>query len=173
MTEHHARIALEAIGPVRDHPVAVWAVGNRGQWAVAAWKRPDLVVITNRSGRTRWRHRVLPAGMAPTAQPILEGSSPPHDIETRPKHQPTDAARAVLADLGVTDDIPFGIDIEPEMVTARRVDAVPPKPATPRRRTSGSRKAAAPAKPKKVEPVAQVCPRCFMQLPATGVCDNC
>jgi hypothetical protein len=111
--------------------------------------------------------------MAPTAQPILEGSSTPHDIETRPKHQPTDAARSVLASLGVTDDVPLGIDIEPDVVTARRVDAVPPRTASPRRRTASPRKAAAPAKPKKVELVAEVCPRCFMQLPATGVCDNC
>lgn len=164
------RTALEAVGLVKDHAVTVWAVSARGSWAIAAWRRPDLVTVTNRTGRVRWRHRKLPSGMAPTAQPFLEGSSSPHDLETRPKHQPTEAARAVLAELGATDAIPLGIDIEPEPVTARRVEKAPPRPA-PRR--TAVRKSAAPPKPKKVEPEVKVCPRCFMQLPATGVCDNC
>lgn len=42
-------------------------------------------------------------------------------------------------------------------------------PATPR-----VRKPAVPKKPKKPElPVRPVCPTCFLQLPATGRCDNC
>lgn len=36
-----------------------------------------------------------------------------------------------------------------------------------------TRKASAPAPAKPAPPVAKTCPSCFMQLPATGVCDNC
>ncbi|WP_104107286.1 hypothetical protein [Nocardioides sp. 616] len=58
--------------------------------------------------------------------------------------------------------------------------ALPPqRPATARAsRTSSSPRAAktSPARPaaRKPEPVAApVCPRCFMVLPSTGICDNC
>lgn len=42
------------------------------------------------------------------------------------------------------------------------------------RTTSSSGTTRAPAKPKAPErPAPKVCPTCFMQVPATGVCDNC
>lgn len=36
-----------------------------------------------------------------------------------------------------------------------------------------TRKASAPAPAKPQAPVAKTCPSCFMQLPSTGLCDNC
>ncbi len=43
------------------------------------------------------------------------------------------------------------------------------QPVTPAR----TRKAAAPKRTAKAEPVFKICPTCQMALPATGVCDNC
>jgi hypothetical protein len=55
------------------------------------------------------------------------------------------------------------------------VDPDPKQPAT-RARTSSSRPAAArkaPARPTKPEPVVHLCPTCYTQLPASGICDYC
>ena len=46
--------------------------------------------------------------------------------------------------------------------------AVAKRTATPR-----VAKPKAPARPTKPEPVINLCPTCFTQLPATGVCDYC
>lgn len=48
-----------------------------------------------------------------------------------------------------------------------------PKPARKRASTTRSSKPKAPARQAKPEPVVEICPNCFMQLPTTGVCDNC
>ena len=54
------------------------------------------------------------------------------------------------------------------------VDPTNPTGAKPRRTTTPrAPRAAAPARVAKPEPVIAVCPTCFMQLPNTGVCDNC
>jgi hypothetical protein len=61
---------------------------------------------------------------------------------------------------------------EPELV-ARVRTAAPPPPGRVRTKASSPR-TPAPATPRKREEVPPaLCPRCFMQLPATGRCDTC
>ncbi|WP_183095265.1 hypothetical protein [Nocardioides stalactiti] len=162
------RIALRAATEAGDATVGVWAISRENDWTLVAWSRPDLVTITQRgTAAARWRHRRLPPAMRPDAQAFLEGGASPHDIVTIPKHRPTDAAREVLALLGIEAPEPPGWE-PPPPPPVPVAPVVPPKPA--RVRTSTPK---APARPRKPEPVINVCPRCFMALPATGVCDNC
>lgn len=173
------RIALKAAADAGEVALAVWATSHHDDWALVAWDRPELVTVTVKgTAPQRWRHRQLPATLRPDAQTFLEGASSPFDIVTRPKHQPTDAAREVLARFGITDAPPPGW-VPPvveapvaEVPPVRRSTVPTAKPAGERGTTTRSR-AAAPAKPVKPEPVVAVCPTCFMALPATGICDNC
>ena len=57
---------------------------------------------------------------------------------------------------------------KPRRASSARSRSSASRPAAPR-----TRKAAAPAPAKPQPPVAKTCPSCFMQLPATGLCDNC
>lgn len=162
------RIALHAAGEAGDTPMGVWAISRENDWTLVAWSRPDLVTITQRgTAPPRWRHRRIPPAMRPDAQAFLEGGASPHDIVTTPKHRPTEAAREVLALLGIEAPEPPGWE-PPPPPPAPVVTAPPPKPARVR-----APRATKPAAPKKVEPLVNVCPTCFMAIPSTGVCDNC
>lgn len=170
------RIALKAAADAGERAVAVWATSHRDDWALVCWDRPELVTITQRTeSPQRWRHRQLPATLHPDAQTFLEGASSPFDIVTRPKHQPTAAAREVMARFGITDPPPPGwvppVVAAPVVPTVRE-SRVPTGKST-RASTPRAPRAKAPAKPAKPEPVIAVCPRCFMAIPATGICDNC
>ena len=170
------RIALKAAADAGEHAVAVWATNHRDDWALVCWARPELVTITQRSETPqRWRHRQLPPTLHPDAQTFLEGASSRFDIVTRPKHQPTDAAREVMARFGITDPPPPGWVppvVEAPVVPTVRESRVPTGKA-PRTTTPRAPRAKAPTRPTKPEPVAAVCPHCFMAIPATGICDNC
>lgn len=162
------RVALQAAGRAGERPFAVWAISAQNDWTLVAWNRPDLVTITQRGAAPqRWRHRRLPPKMGPAAQTFLEGGPSPHDIVTKPKHRPTEAAREVLVGLGLTDPEPPGWVPPPPPV----VEVAP----APVRRTTTPRAPRLRKEPaaRKPEPVTKVCPTCFMALPATGVCDNC
>ncbi|HWJ82954.1 MAG TPA: hypothetical protein VNS55_12020 [Nocardioides sp.] len=165
------RIALQAAGQVGEHAVAVWAISAQNDWTLVGWNRPDLVTITQRGAAPqRWRHRRLPPKMGPAAQTFLEGGPSPHDIVTRPKHRPTEAAREVLAGLGLDDPVPPGwvpppppvVEVPTPVRAARPTRTTTPRAPKPRKE---------PARP--AEPTVKVCPTCFMALPATGICDNC
>ena len=54
-----------------------------------------------------------------------------------------------------------------------RDDSPPSEPKPARRRTTGSTATRTPAPPAKTERPVTLCPRCFLAVPATGVCDNC
>ncbi|WP_418062192.1 hypothetical protein [Pimelobacter simplex] len=164
------RIALRAAAEAGDHAVAVWATSHHDDWALVGWARPDLVAITQKGATPqRWRHRRLPPTLRPDAQTFLEGASSPFDIVTRPKHQPTPAAREVLDRFGITDPPPPGW--VPPVVEAPVVqESLVPAAAVKPKRVAAPK---APAKPEKPEPVVAICPTCFMALPATGICDNC
>lgn len=168
------RIALQAAATAGDHRVAVWAWSHRDDWALVCWDRPNLVCITERDmAPLRWRHRVLPPTLQPNAQTFLEGASSPYDVVTRPKHQPTDEARAILASFGITDPAPPGW--EPPVVEAPRVVQTTVPTGTARVRTASAPRAAREPKEPKAKPqsTVKVCPTCFMAIPATGICDNC
>lgn len=172
------RIALRAAADAGDLALAVWATSHHDDWALVCWERPELVTITQKGATPqRWRHRRIPATLRPDAQTFLEGASSPFDIVTRPKHQPTEAARELLARFGITDPPPPGwvppvVEVPVVEVPVVRKTTVPAAgPGT--KRTSAPRAPKAPAKPVKPEPTVAVCPNCFMAIPATGVCDNC
>ena len=166
------RIALRAAADAGDLAVAVWATSHHDDWALVAWNRPDLVTITQKGATPqRWRHRRIPETLRPDAQTFLEGASSPFDIVTRPKHQPTDAAREILGRFSITDPPPPGWVPPVVEVPVVRKSTLPT--ATGTRKATTPRAPKAPAKPVKAEPVVAVCPTCFMALPATGVCDNC
>jgi hypothetical protein len=162
------RIALRAAGEAGEAAVGVWAISRENDWTLVGWSRPDLVTITQRGAAPpRWRHRRIPPAMRPDAQAFLEGGASPHDIVTTPKHRPTDAAREVLAELGIETPEPPGWE-PPPPPPVPVVTAPPPKPVRAR-----APRAAKPAAVRKPEPVTKVCPTCFMAIPATGICDNC
>ena len=164
------RIALQAAGEMADHPTAIWAISAQNDWTLVGWNRPDLVTITQRgTAPPRWRHRRLPPKMGPAAQTFLEGGASPHDIVTKPKHRPTEAAREVLAELGLDHPEPPGWVPPPPLVVEPVVSRAPA--ARRSTTTRAPRAPKAPARP--AEPVVKVCPTCFMALPATGICDNC
>ncbi|MDQ6523619.1 hypothetical protein RB608_08420 [Nocardioides sp. LHD-245] len=170
------RIALRAAAEAGDVALAVWATSHHDDWALVAWDRPELVTITQKGATPqRWRHRRPPATLRPDAQTFLEGASSPFDIVTRPKHQPTDAAREILARFGITDPPPPGWVppvVEAPTVPDVRETKVPAAGAKPARAPRAT-KPKPPAKPVAAEPVIAICPTCFMALPATGICDNC
>ncbi|WP_028656757.1 hypothetical protein [Nocardioides sp. J54] len=171
------RIALRAAADAGDIAVAVWATSHHDDWALVCWNRPDLVTITQKGAAPqRWRHRRIPDTLRPDAQTFLEGASSPFDIVTRPKHQPTDAAREILGQFEITDPPPPGWVppvVEVPEIPVVRESRVPTAPAEKARRAATPRAPKAPAKPVKAEPVVAVCPTCFMAIPATGICDNC
>ncbi|MEQ6900280.1 hypothetical protein [Nocardioides sp. YIM 152588] len=167
------RIALQAAADAGDHAVAVWAISHHDDWTLAAWSRPELVTITQRGpAPQRWRHRQLPPQLQPNAPTFLEGAASRFDIVTRPKHRPTDAARAVLAEFDITDPAPPGW-VPPVVEAPPVVQTTVPVAAEKARRATATRAPREPKAPAKPEPVVAVCPSCFMALPATGVCDNC
>lgn len=169
------RIALQAAATAGDQRIAVWARSHRDDWALVCWDRPNLVTINSREAAPlRWRHRVLPPTLQPNAQTFLEGASSPFDIETRPKHQPTDAAREIIASFEITEPAPPGWVppvVEAPRVVRTTVAAAAAKRATTPRAPRAPR--ATPASRAKPEPTVNVCPNCFMAIPSTGVCDNC
>jgi hypothetical protein len=167
------RIALQAAAAAGDQRVAVWAQSHRDDWVLVCWDRPNLVTIIQREmAPLRWRHRVLPATLQPNAQTFLEGASSSFDIETRPKHQPTDAAREIMATFEITEPAPPGW--VPPVVEAPIVVRTTVAAGTSRPRAATPRKAPVPRVPKaKPQAEVKVCPNCFMAIPATGVCDNC
>ena len=161
------RIALKGAGEAGDAPVGVWAISRENDWTLVGWNRPDLVTITQRgTAPLRWRHRRIPPAMRPDAQTFLEGGASPHDIVTTPKHRPTEAAREVLAGLGITEPEPPGWEPPPPPP----IPVAPVAAPRPRRARVAAPK---PAPVRKPEPVTNVCPTCFMAIPATGICDNC
>ena len=99
-------VALRAAGSAEDTgKVAVWASNDRADWTLVAWSKPDLVTVIKKGNRpVRWRHQRLPSFMGPAA--VARDYSPQesmsHQVMATPRHQPTDACRAVLADIGIT-----------------------------------------------------------------------
>ncbi|NYI99986.1 hypothetical protein HNR19_000685 [Nocardioides thalensis] len=159
------RVALQAAGRAADTSLGVWAISADNDWTLVAWNRPDLVTITQRgAGPQRWRHRRLPDRWNPDAQQILQGGPTVHEISSTPKFRATEAARAVLEGIGIDDPVPPGWEPPPP---------APEPAAVPARKPARPRAAPKPKAPAKPEPVAKICPTCFMALPATGICDNC
>ncbi len=109
-------------------------------------------------GRVGERYRVLVRSLDANAA----------DIEMHAANQRVEAHRAHGATLPVDGGRPA---LPPQLAKLR---ASAPKASTATRKRAASTKPPAPRKPKKPEPPPRpVCPTCFLQLPATGRCDNC
>lgn len=93
------------------------------------------------------------------------------DAEQHAAQERLDCYRVHGADLPEGGGVP-GFPAPPARATR-------PQRANSTRTTSRStgavrtRKSPAPAPAKPAAPVAKTCPSCFMQLPSTGLCDNC
>lgn len=102
--------ALDAVGIVEEATgVAVWACSSlSGDWTLVVWNRPDLVTINKRgAGVTLWRHQRLGLmGPAANAAALKRGGPGNLPQVVLPKHRPTQAARAVLAAVGIAEPEP-------------------------------------------------------------------
>jgi len=93
--------------------------------------------------------------------------SGPSDIEMHAATQRVEAHRYH----GATLPVDGGRPTLPPQLAKQRASA--PKPAGTRTRTPRAKAPAAPRRHKNPEITRAVCPTCFLQLPATGRCDNC
>ena len=89
------------------------------------------------------------------------------DIEMHAANQRVEAHRYHGATLPVDGGRPT---LPPELAKQR---TSAPKSTTTRTRTARAKAPAAPRRHKNPEITRAVCPTCFLQLPATGRCDNC
>ncbi len=98
--------ALRALAQVEDlDPVGVWAVNPRGEWALLAWRRPDLVRVTPLARGFRWRHQRLDGPMGPAALFAQRYQSEGLRGERKhgPQNLPFPEAVELLDALGVTN----------------------------------------------------------------------
>jgi hypothetical protein len=94
----------------------------------------------------------------------------PADVEMHAATQRVEAHRYH----GATLPVDGGHPTLPPQLVKERASRRTTSTTTPRTRVRRTPKApATPRKPKNPEPVRAVCPTCFLQLPATGRCDNC
>ncbi len=96
----------------------------------------------------------------------LEGSRP-RDIEMHAATQRLEAHRYHGATLPVDGGRPA---LPPQLAAQRASASKPSSTRTPAKRAKAP---AAPRKHKNPERPRAVCPTCFLELPATGRCDNC
>ncbi|NUR07418.1 MAG: hypothetical protein HOQ22_09075 [Nocardioidaceae bacterium] len=61
----------------------------------------------------------------------------------------------------------------PSAPVSRPATKAASKPSTPRKAAAPKRTVVRSARSSAAMPEPDICPRCFMALPATGVCDNC
>jgi hypothetical protein len=114
---------------------------------------------TDADGRIGARYERLVVSLDPLAARDIEMHAATQRLEAHRYHgaiMPVDGGRPAL----------------PPQLAKQRATA--PKPASTTRTRPARAKVPAPRKPKKPElPERPVCPTCFLQLPATGRCDNC
>ncbi|MGA8258253.1 MAG: hypothetical protein WB767_16920 [Nocardioides sp.] len=187
-----ARVAhdvLEEVAAVYHDVVTEAAFAERIQWAsgIHTTRPPDrwlrkllapLAVVHHQHGHPPLTALVVDARgwvgeryedllLAVDARPIVD-----------PKAREQHAARARLECYQWAGSAPEGGGFPAEVPTGRVRTARASSPRTPR--APGAPRAAkepkTPAAPKRVaasdKPIT-VCPRCFMAMPATGLCDNC
>lgn len=110
-------VALEAIGRAEDQDgIAAWASNDRGDWALVAWRRPEMVQVSQQQGRrVRWRHFGLPALLGPAAfarQARSGEQNSRYEIRDGLRFTPTRAMEQVLRELGIEDPAPPVQDVD-------------------------------------------------------------
>ncbi len=116
--------------------------------------------VSSDDGRVGARYEKLAVSVDPGAATDIEMHAAKQRLEAHRYHGaivPVDGGKPTLT---------------PQVASARasapkRATSLSTRPRTPRAKT------ATPRKPKKPEIERAVCPTCFLQLPATGRCDNC
>lgn len=107
--------ALEVVGWADEEDgIAIWVSNPQGEWALAVWRRPSLVIVTQRGDRqvaAKWQRLEFRGVMtaAALAQRSRELGFVPtdYDVEvTRPKYRPTDRAVSVLKAVGLAEAKP-------------------------------------------------------------------
>jgi hypothetical protein len=153
---------VQALSGIRTRePAAGWiddvldAVGNecgaRGEPLLSAF-------CVGSDGRIGQRYAAIVAA--------LDGTRP-IDIEMHAATQRVEAHRYH----GATLPVDGGQPVLPPQLAEQRASAS--KSSATRTRTARPKAPATPRKHKNPEIIRKVCPTCFLQLPATGRCDNC
>ncbi|MEU6183184.1 hypothetical protein [Streptomyces coeruleorubidus] len=98
-----ALVALEAVGAAEGAPlVGAWATGSpaNGCWALAVWRRPDLVVVDAAGAAPLWRHYRLTDLVGPRALAVQRSFGSATSIPHGPRNRAFDMANRILAELG-------------------------------------------------------------------------
>jgi hypothetical protein len=154
---------VQALSGVRTRePVATWIDGVLNAVDVECVARDEPLLSAfciGPDGRIGERYRQFVVSIDARAATDIEMHAATQRLEAHRTHGailPVDGGRPALP---------------PQLAKVR---AAAPKKSTTTRTRSTSSATRAPRKPKKPElPERGVCPTCFLQLPATGRCDNC
>ncbi|MFC8339697.1 hypothetical protein ACFUJX_22175 [Streptomyces rubiginosohelvolus] len=101
-----ALVALEAIGAAEEEPlVGAWATGgpHGERWALAIWRRPDLVIVDAAKAVPLWRHYRLAGLVGPRALAAQRSFESAVSVPHGPRNQSFDLASQVLAELGLSE----------------------------------------------------------------------
>jgi hypothetical protein len=137
------------------------------------WHEPDELPTSKAIALQTWAPVAVELLLAQDGRRIT-ASDLAAEVQSRSGISTSHPAATWVADLMVVVDHLRELDGEPSL--SGLVGAPPPPPRASR--ASGGGRAASPrvstprAPAKSDRPVA-TCPRCFMALPATGLCDNC
>ncbi|MFF4140745.1 hypothetical protein ACFY0A_04990 [Streptomyces sp. NPDC001698] len=106
-----ALVALEAVGAAEDAPlVGAWATGNpaNDRWALAVWRRPNLIVVDAAGAVPLWRHYRLTGLVGPRALAAQRSFESAVSIPHGPRNRPFGMANRILAELGLPGPHPPG-----------------------------------------------------------------
>lgn len=147
-----------------EAPTAILAQAPDGTSAILMREGPDLYVVRRSPGV--WEHFRAPGGPSAVIGSWRSGER----ARFRQRHgalwMAIPAARDLAQRLGAAEHLPAETPPPPPATTSpsRPRRERPERPAATRRPPA---KKAEPTPP----PAPKVCPRCFMELPASGVCD--
>ena len=137
------------------------------------WHEPDALPTSKAIALQTW---------APVAQELLlarDGhrmlaSDLAAEVQDRSLVSTSHPVATWMPDLLLLVDVLRSRDGEPPL---SGLVGAPPPPPRAARSTAGPRtstpRTSAPRRPAKTDRPVSTCPRCFMALPATGICDNC
>lgn len=104
-----ALVALEAVGAAEEAPlVGAWSTDGSGgkRWALAVWRRPDLVVVNAAGAVPLWRHYRLTGLVGPRALAAQRSFESVASVPHGPRNQPFGLAIQTLAELGLPSPHP-------------------------------------------------------------------
>jgi hypothetical protein len=96
-------VALEAVGAADSAPlVGAWATSSDGNWALCAWRSPDLITIDKHGPRPLWRHYRLTGLITPRGLALEKSFAAATGIRHVPFVKPFPEAIEILEELGIS-----------------------------------------------------------------------